>query len=173
MGSVHRHRVFIETYAFPHLGRYRRPHNTSTRPSTARCCQASSLLRLSSVGVTWNSCKPSSKQHGRLKRSAKRPSQTCAGTVPLLMLQNSSRTWNEVRYRGKSCPKRIYFQLKSNFVWSVSEIYPQMFCLDTASPKFANGPLSVHCQPLQGNHTPLFIPKCGFHSGLNRSEEPI
>lgn len=59
------------------------------------------------------------------------------------------------------------------FPVKVSEIYPQMFCLGTASPKFTKGPLSVHCQPLQGNHTPLFIPKCGFHSGLNRSEEPI
>lgn len=106
------HIHFTETYAFPHLGHYHRPHNTSTRPSTARRCQASSPLRLSSVGVTWNSCKLSSKQHGRLKRSAKRPSLICAGTVPLLMLKNSSRTWNEVSYRKKSCPQWIYFQFK-------------------------------------------------------------
>lgn len=107
MKRVYRHQVFTETCVFPHPGHYHRPHNTSTRPSTARVCQASSPLRLSSVGLTWNSCKPSSKQHGRLKRSAKRPLQTCAGTVPLLILKNSSRTWNEVSYRRKSCPKRI------------------------------------------------------------------
>lgn len=38
------------------------------------------------------------------------------------------------------------FPIQAYFVWGVSEIYPQMFCLDTVSPKFAKGPLSVYCQ---------------------------
>ena len=57
---------------------------TSTRPTTASCCRAWCPHKPSCVGATWSSCRPSSLQPARSRRPARRPSLTCAGTVPRL-----------------------------------------------------------------------------------------